>query len=164
MDETGVFRYLIKPITRSHLEEALRALPGPVHRALIVDDVEEVQYVLERMLQLLIPDIVVEGAATGSEALQALRRDHPDIVLLDIVLPDIDGWEVLEQKRQDPDIADIPTIMISAEDPVRQPMRSNVLVASIGAGLSLTQLMNCSLSLSRELLHPAGATPAPAPR
>jgi signal transduction histidine kinase/CheY-like chemotaxis protein len=164
MDETGVFRYLIKPITRSHLEEALQALPGPVQRVLIVDDVEEVQYVLKRMLQLLIPDIVVDGAATGSEALQALRRDHPDIVLLDIVLPDIDGWEVLKQKGRDPAIADIPTIMISAEDPVRQPMRSNVLVASIGAGLSLTQLMNCSLSLSRELLHPAGAPSTPAPR
>ena len=54
------------------------------------------------------------GARDGSEGLEVLRREHPDLVLLDLMLPEVDGAEVLLRKKQDPDIRDIPVIAVTA--------------------------------------------------
>jgi CheY-like chemotaxis protein len=162
--EEGILRYLIKPVVRADMEEALQALPSPVHRVLIVDDVPDVRHLFARMLHSVGEDIVIDTAATGVDALEAMKRGQPDLVLLDVILPDMDGWEVLKRKKYDAGIADIPTIMVSAEDPNRQPMRSDLLMTSIGSGFSITDLMNCSLALSEQLLHAPPASPAPVRR
>jgi len=54
------------------------------------------------------------GARDGAEGLAAMRREQPDLVLLDLMLPNIDGAEVLLQKHQDPAICDIPVIAVTA--------------------------------------------------
>ncbi len=159
--EEGILRYLIKPVVRADMEEALQALPSPVRRVLIVDDVPDVRHLFARMLHSVEEDIVIDAAATGKDALEAMKRGRPDLVLLDVILPDMDGWQVLKRKKYDAGIADIPTIMVSAEDPNRQPMRSDLLMTSIGSGFSITDLMNCSLALSEQLLHAPPASPVP---
>jgi DNA-binding response OmpR family regulator len=55
---------------------------------------------------------VVE-AADGEQGLQKIKEDKPDLVLLDLILPGIDGFEVLSQKREDPFVAAIPVIVLS---------------------------------------------------
>jgi len=160
--EEGILRYLIKPVVRADMEEALQATPSPVHRVLIVDDVPDVRHLFARMLHSVREDIAIDMAATGVEALEAMKRGRPDLVLLDVILPDMDGWQVLKYKKRDPEIAHIPTIMVSAEDPNRQPMRSDLLMTGIGSGFSIADLMNCSLALSEELLHAPHPSPVPA--
>ena len=59
-------------------------------------------------------------ASGGTEALEILKTETPDLVLLDIMMPDMDGFEVCEAIRENPRTADIPVIMLSAvSDQVR---------------------------------------------
>ncbi len=54
------------------------------------------------------------SARDGQEGLERIRQEHPDLVLLDLMLPDVDGAELLLQKKQDPTIRDIPVIAVTA--------------------------------------------------
>jgi len=54
------------------------------------------------------------GARDGQEALVMMRREQPDLVLLDLMLPEVDGAEVLLQKKADPAIREIPVIAVTA--------------------------------------------------
>ncbi len=55
------------------------------------------------------------GAMGGREGLEAVRRIKPDLVLLDLMMPDMDGWEVYQQMKADPDLKDIPVIVVTAK-------------------------------------------------
>src|SRR4030067_1836028 len=58
----------------------------------------------------------VTFAENGREALEVMRRQVFDLVLLDILMPELDGYQVLEQLTTDPDLRDIPVIVVSAMD------------------------------------------------
>ena len=58
----------------------------------------------------------VLAASTGRQGLDWVRQVHPDAVLLDILLPDIDGWEILQQLKADPDTRAIPVMVVSVVD------------------------------------------------
>jgi two-component system NtrC family sensor kinase len=81
------------------------------YRILVVDDNEQNRYVMLRSLRN--PDWVVEACATGSEALEKVRSS-PDLVILDMRLPDIPGYEVCRRIKQDPLTRDIPVLQVSA--------------------------------------------------
>ncbi len=55
------------------------------------------------------------GAIGGREGLKAIREVKPDLVLLDLMMPDMDGWEVYQQMKADPDMKDIPVIVVTAK-------------------------------------------------
>jgi two-component system, OmpR family, response regulator VicR len=57
----------------------------------------------------------VHGAEGGEEGLKLVREVHPDLVLLDLMMPDMDGWEVYQQMKADPDTRDIPVIVVTAK-------------------------------------------------
>jgi CheY-like chemotaxis protein len=59
-------------------------------------------------------DYVFLGARDGAEGLEMMRSEQPDLVLLDLMLPEIDGAEVLLRKKQDPAIQHIPVIAVTA--------------------------------------------------
>ena len=79
---------------------------------LIVDDEEDILHFLELVLREKGYDVVT--AANGHEALTTAQIERPDLVLLDIMMPQMDGWEVLKLLRIDDDTADIPVAMLSA--------------------------------------------------
>jgi CheY-like chemotaxis protein len=54
------------------------------------------------------------GAQDGAEGLEKIRTEHPDLVLLDLMLPNVDGAELLLRKKQDPEIRDIPVVAVTA--------------------------------------------------
>ncbi len=56
----------------------------------------------------------VIAAYDGHEALKQVRDEMPDLVILDILMPEMDGWDVLEQMEADPELAGIPVIMLTA--------------------------------------------------
>lgn len=80
---------------------------------LIIDDFERFANLCSRMLEKCgyIPRI----APSGADALQMLSDDVPDLILLDIMMEPMDGWETLEQIRKDPRLSDIPVIMMTAK-------------------------------------------------
>jgi two-component system response regulator VicR len=57
----------------------------------------------------------VLGATGGNEGLELVRREHPDLVLLDLMMPDMDGWDVYHQIRSEELTRDIPVIVITAK-------------------------------------------------
>ncbi len=57
----------------------------------------------------------VSGATGGVEGLQKIRQTNPDLVLLDLMMPDMDGWEVYQQMKADPALRGIPVIIVTAK-------------------------------------------------
>ena len=55
------------------------------------------------------------GAMGGREGLDAVRRIKPDLVLLDLMMPDMDGWEVYQQMKAEEELKDIPVIVVTAK-------------------------------------------------
>ncbi len=57
----------------------------------------------------------VRGAAGGVEGIRLIRELRPDLVLLDLMMPDMDGWEVYQQMKADPALKNIPVIVVTAK-------------------------------------------------
>ncbi|MBL9215249.1 MAG: response regulator [Opitutaceae bacterium] len=81
-------------------------------RILAVDDEPELTELMH--YHLVRAGYTVDTAANGWEAIHAVRAHRPDIILLDLMLPDLDGFGVCEILRRDPDTATIPIIIVSA--------------------------------------------------
>ncbi len=158
----GVSSYLVKPVSREALLTALDQLQTPVRTLLVVDDEPEVQRLLRRMLASAGRGYRVLRAADGEQALSILGRQRPDAILLDLAMQNMDGFQFLAAKDADPTIRDIPTIVLSARDPIGQPVVSNALAASCGGGLSVGQVLGCIEALTHILSttgHRASARP-----
>ena len=57
----------------------------------------------------------VLGAVGGREGLETIRREKPDLILLDLMMPDVDGWEVYRQMKADEELKNIPVIVVTAK-------------------------------------------------
>jgi two-component system response regulator VicR len=57
----------------------------------------------------------VKGASGGMEGIKMVRQEHPDLVLLDLMMPDMDGWEVYQQMKADETTRNIPVIVVTAK-------------------------------------------------
>lgn len=84
----------------------------PVHKILVCDDDELLTELLQFRLEAKGFDVTVAG--DGREALNSIRLAQPDAVVLDAMMPGIDGLEVLRQLREDAATRDIPVIMLTA--------------------------------------------------
>lgn len=80
---------------------------------LVVDDVPEN---LLLMSELLRPYYHLRVASGGEKALQIARRSPPDLILLDVMMPDMDGYEVCRRLKEDPSTADTPILFLTAKD------------------------------------------------
>ena len=83
------------------------------YKILVVDDEPTIVRLMEFILARQGHDMIV--AVNGEEALHKIRTQQPDLVLLDIMMPRIDGYEVAQQLRADPATAALPIIMLSAK-------------------------------------------------
>ena len=150
----GAIGYLLKPVTRAQLQAALGTVGQPVRRVLVVDDDPDALQLFARMLYACDATLEIMLASTGIQGLERLRAERPDLVLLDVILPDVDGWQVLAAKTQDDALRDVAVIMLTAQDPGDRPAASEVLMVAMGEGLSLSQLLRCSQALPTLLRHP----------
>lgn len=112
----GVRDYLVKPVTRPQLLDAVERLGEEIHSILIVDDEPQLVELLSRMLQSAGKEYRLSKAFSGESALNRMRRLRPDLVLLDLRMPDKDGLSILESMRADPVLAGIPVIVVSAQE------------------------------------------------
>jgi DNA-binding response OmpR family regulator len=79
---------------------------------LVVDDESDIR---EAVSELLADEgYEVHDAGDGAEALRMAREYHPSVVLLDLMMPGMSGWEFCAQRREDPELAHIPVIVLSA--------------------------------------------------
>jgi two-component system, OmpR family, response regulator VicR len=96
------------------------------------------------------------GANGGKEGLEIIRKTHPDLVLLDLMMPEMDGWEVYQQMKADETTRDIPVIVVTAkaqsidkvlglhiakvDDYIAKPFSPQELLASVDTVLGRKQI------------------------
>ena len=158
----GVIRYLVKPIPRATLIDALEDLDSDVRTILVVDDDPGALQLFVRMLSTTPHDYRILQASSGQRALELLQERQPDVMLLDLIMPGMSGFEVLKQKSAQPAIRDIPVLVISSRDPLNEPIVSNALTLMRGRGLSVSTLLACIRALS-SILAPLSQAAGPAP-
>ncbi len=151
-----VDEYLVKPVSRERLLGALERLQIRAGTVLIVDDEPEARRLFWRMLASSGRDYRVMTAGHGQEALEILKSDRPDALLLDLAMPGMDGFRLLEALGQDPALLGIPTIVISARDPLGQPIVSSAFAVTRKGGLALHELLAC-IEAARKILGAGGA-------
>jgi len=139
----GVIEYLIKPLTRDQLLAALARLGSTIKTVLVVDDEEDELHLFTRMLESDRQPYTILQVTNGRRALEMLRSRRPDVLLLDLMMPGLSGFQVLAEKAHDPTIAAIPVIVISSLDPSGDPLAGNTLTVTQGAGLSQRHLIAC---------------------
>jgi two-component system, OmpR family, response regulator CpxR len=109
---------------------------APNGRILVVDDNARALRAMSELLQF--EGFSVLTAQNGLDALNKMKAaDHVSLVLLDLWMPVMDGWEVLRRKKGDPDLANVPVVVISAIPPVDLDGVESVLTKPI----DLNQLM-----------------------
>lgn len=109
----GADEYLTKPLDRARLTEVVeRFAPRGRGRVLVVDDTPSAREVARRLLEA--DGYSVDEAVDGADALRQMAIRAPDLVLLDLMMPEIDGFEVVARMSADPKLARIPTVILTA--------------------------------------------------
>ena len=90
-------------------------------RVLVVDDEAPIRLLCRVNLEAEQMDVV--EAADGLTGLEAARRERPDVILLDVMMPGLDGWRVAEELLEDPDTSAIPIVFLTARAELRDQAR-----------------------------------------
>jgi signal transduction histidine kinase len=136
----------------SETGEAAAAGEGPRPRILLADDNSDMRDYIRRLLSR---EYEVTAVADGAAALRAARRERPDLVLTDVMMPGLDGFGLLHELRTDPDTRDLPIILLSArageesrvegleagaDDYLVKPFGARELAARVRAHLQMARL------------------------
>ncbi len=89
--------------------------PGRFPRVLVVDDTPEARRLIRRILQSQ-GDFEIFEATNGREAIQLANLEHPDLIILDLMMPEVDGFAALDELRSKPQTANIPVIVATAKE------------------------------------------------
>jgi len=119
----GAADYLVKPITEDDLVLALKRLDGQKQASvLVIDDTPEDVRLIRRILEApraegdSRPVYTVSEAHTGAEGIAAVHQQRPHLIILDLMMPEVDGLAVLESLKADPATRGIPIIVVTAKD------------------------------------------------
>jgi len=150
--------YLTKPVAAAALTEMLRSqgllnwagAKGLDKTILVVDDEPDILELHARIVKGQLPDCRVLQARNGREALKLIRQERPALILLDLMMPELDGFAVLEAMRHEELSRNIPVIVVTGQMLTTEDMaRLNYGVASVlGKGL---------FSVEETLAHVASA-------
>ena len=134
-------------------------------RILVVDDDKSIVKVLKGYLEQAGYDVLI--AYDGESALHTLRREHPDLLVLDLMLPDRDGWEITRIVRGESSLMAMPIIMLTArvedtdkivglelgsDDYITKPFNAREVVARVRALLRRSQLVQGSDDSTSQVL------------
>jgi CheY-like chemotaxis protein len=115
---SGAFSFVTKPATKEHLENELQRIKAYAEprkkRLLIVEDDKAEQLSIMELLGH--EDIEITSVGTGAEALSQLKEKLVDCVVLDLRLPDMSGFELLESIKDHPKLADLPVVVFTGRE------------------------------------------------
>ena len=153
----GAADYLTKPLDREMLMRVVgRHVRGNGKaQVLVVDDDPKTRDMLRRTLQKA--GCTVAEAANGSEAIEALERAKPALILLDLMMPGMDGFEVLERLHGDETWREVPVIIVTAKDLTREDVdRLNGRVVKVlqkGAYQRRDLVRDIQAMIARQVAH-----------
>ncbi|MGH2457575.1 MAG: ATP-binding protein [Chloroflexota bacterium] len=155
--ELGVADCLTKPVGREQLRLALRRLGRNVRDLLIVDDDAEMVRLLSRLVRLTSRRYVVWEARSSQEALALLETKRPDAVLLDLVMPDVGGDELLRRIRERPELRDVPVVLVTGHGLADETVTAELFGVTQRGGLSVRELMRCVRTSLESIQRPQAA-------
>ena len=124
------------------------------YRVMLADDHALFRSGVKRILEE-IPEVEVVGeAADGMQLLALLKEATPDLVILDISMPEMDGFALLDRKKADAALRDVPVMIVSAMDLRENSLESRLFVASMANGLTAAKLLECAVGISEILFKP----------
>jgi len=154
----GIANFLLKPVSRDELLGAIAALERPIRQVLVVDDDPQLVDLFSRMLQSGSEAYHPIRAFGGKDALERLHEQAVDLVLLDLLMPEVDGLAVLRAMKENPAWARIPVVVISAVYPETTQGERGLFVqlaraqgGSISETLDIVQAMIGALPTRTEL-------------
>jgi signal transduction histidine kinase/CheY-like chemotaxis protein len=154
----GADIFLPKPLERDDLLRELQRLTslGEIRRVLIVDDNEVSRYIVRQILDQ--PWLRLSEASNGAEALRLIQESPPDALILDLLMPDVSGFEVLQRLRQSSETRNLP-VLIYTSKPLSDDER--VQLESLQARVIRKEDVSARLSAQPFLqwLNSAGLTP-----
>ena len=111
----GATDYLLKPLNADDLLTSLSRIKSREQkpRLLVVDDDPNIQEMIAQLLED--SDYQIQAVADGAQAVAAVQAEPPDIILLDLLMPHLDGFGVIEALRQHPETRDIPIVILTAK-------------------------------------------------
>ncbi|MBP3568070.1 MAG: response regulator [Lachnospiraceae bacterium] len=139
-------------LTEKTEEEKQETVPEKAGRILVVDDDSMNLKIAEKMLQNRFD---VSKAVSGKEALDYIEKQHPELILLDLHMPDVDGFEVMEILQKNPVTAEIPVIFLTADndrdveirgfkagaqDFITKPFVADIMIQRVSRILELSRL------------------------
>ncbi len=155
--------YLTKPMNMAELTQALERQGFSVGEdrdgktILIVDDEPGVLEMHARIVEMWSPECRVWKARNGREALEVIRRDRPNLVLLDLMMPELDGFGVLEMMQSEEMSRDIPVIVLTGQVLTQEDMArlnrgvTNVLKKGLFSVEETLTHMEAALARNRNL-------------
>jgi CheY-like chemotaxis protein len=116
----GAADHLVKPVPAAELVATLEAFAGPasLRDVLVVDDDPATRDLFRRILTR--EGWTVREAADGRAGLTQLEAARPTVMILDLLMPEMDGFELLRTLRERPALADLPVIVATSKDLTRQ--------------------------------------------
>jgi CheY-like chemotaxis protein len=113
----GAADYLVKPITEDELLRSLERInrDRSIHKVLVIDDEPGAIQLVRRILESQ-PGFAVIEAAGGAQGIARTQAEHPDLVILDLMMPDIDGFTVLENIKSNGLTRDTPVVVVTAKE------------------------------------------------
>lgn len=145
--------YLIKPLSPGALLDRVAAFGPEIKNILVVDDDSDLLRLYARVLDTAPLQYRVWQCENGQEALDILRSRKPDLLIIDLIMPVMDGYSVMRKKDADEKIRDIPTLVISSTDPAGGG-GSDLMLLHRDGGFNSQDLIHVLEVLGRS--HPAG--------
>jgi len=153
----GAVDYLVKPVSKEQLAHTLHRLRRPIRTLTLIEDDPEMRVLLSRMLRSLSRRCRITEADDGASGLDLLRRQRPDLVLLDLLMPGADGYTVLKEIHDDAGLRDIPVVVVSAKGS-NEGVTASMVGVSRSDGLSVGEATAC-LKASLDALLPGRKGP-----
>jgi len=151
-EDLAVADFLVKPVSREALLAALDHLGRHVRRVLVVDDDPSMVKLLAQMIRSASRRYRVLRAYAGEEALQMLHEQRPDALVLDLSMPNMDGYDLLARLRMMPDVANTPVIVVTALGYEIGGVGCRVTTITREGGLGTGELLGCLKHVLDELL------------
>ncbi len=147
----GVDDILVKPVSRNRLLQTLDSRGITDGSVLIVDDEPDACQLFARMLSADDQNFSVMTANNGAEALRVLDVFQPRVILLDLVMPTMNGFEFLAMRASQPTLKSIPVIVMSANDADFHPPYSRCINITTKDDISVNLLMQCIRAITQIL-------------
>ncbi len=143
-ENLAVAACLNKPVTTQQLLGEIERFQE-IYRVLVIDDEQGFCQLVKQMLESTGHPFELDYAHNGQDGLRRMQARRPDLVLLDLGLPDINGFQVLDDMQQEPKLADIPVILLTAASFTEDVLAhsSSQMVISRPDGFQMNEVLQC---------------------